>query len=65
MINVIAGEGEVGIVTPYDGKITVRALRARLTKEQCCGDRWAHLEYGGLRWTYEEVPILLEALCGS
>ncbi|WP_419585782.1 hypothetical protein [Thiolapillus sp.] len=38
---IISGEGEVGIIEPHTGRPTKRAVRARLTRERCCGDRWA------------------------
>lgn len=40
-IYIKSGEGEVGTVEPYTGKVSVRAIKARLTREQCKGDRWA------------------------
>ena len=47
-IMIISGEGEVGTPEEYTGKRTVRALRARLTKERCHGDRWAYAEIDGV-----------------
>jgi len=41
---IISGEGEVGTRERYTGKRTVRAVKARLTRERAGGDRWAHLE---------------------
>lgn len=40
---IVSGEGEVGTVEPYTGARTARALRARLTRERCRGDRWARV----------------------
>jgi hypothetical protein len=40
-IAIISGEGTVGSVSLYEGKNTVRAIKARLTRERCNGDRWA------------------------
>jgi hypothetical protein len=40
-IAIISGEGEIGSAVIYRGKRTQRALRARLTRERCNGDRWA------------------------
>lgn len=41
-ISIIAGEGEVGTTKSYDGKRTLRAIKMRLTKKRCAGDRWAN-----------------------
>lgn len=38
---ILSGEGEVGTYEKYEGKRTERALKSRLTKERCNGDRWA------------------------
>ncbi len=38
---IISGEGEVGIIEAHTGRPTKRAVMARLTRERCCGDRWA------------------------
>lgn len=40
-IAIISGEGTYGTVELYKGKKTVQALKARLTRERCHGDRWA------------------------
>jgi hypothetical protein len=40
-ILIFSGEGETGTWERYTGKRTVRAVRTRLTKERCGGDRWA------------------------
>lgn len=48
-IKIISGEGENGTVENYTGKRTARAVKARLTKERCNGDRWAILELDGRR----------------
>jgi len=60
---IFAGEG-TGIhnVKPYTGKLTARAVRARLTRERAGGDRQAKIaelivsEYGE---TYREVDPAL------
>ena len=44
-IRIVSGEGAVGTAEAYTGKRSVRALRARLTRERCNGDRWARAEY--------------------
>lgn len=40
-IDIVSGEGEVGIREPYAGARTLRAVKARLTRERRGGDRWA------------------------
>lgn len=40
-IVIVSGEGEVGTVENYSGKRTIRAIKVRLTKERCDGQRWA------------------------
>ena len=40
---IISGEGTgPGTIEPHNGLPTMRAIRARLTRERCGGDRWAH-----------------------
>jgi len=39
-IIIFTGEGEEGTWEKYTGKRTVRAIKARLTRERCGGDRW-------------------------
>lgn len=44
-IMILSGEGTgVGTREEYTGKRTQRALKTRLTKERCNGDRWARAE---------------------
>lgn len=40
-IHIVSGEGEEGTVEVYAGKRTARAIKMRLTRERCGGDRWA------------------------
>lgn len=40
-IAILSGEGERGTWTAYKGTRTARAVRARLTRERCGGDRTA------------------------
>ena len=40
-IIIISGEGDQGTIKSYDGKDSPRAIRARLTRDRCGGDRWA------------------------
>ena len=42
-IEILSGEGEYGTEQRYTGARTVRAVRARLTRERAGGDRWAIL----------------------
>ena len=41
-IRIASGEGAVGASEIYSGKRTIRAIKMRLTKERCGGDRWAN-----------------------
>jgi len=43
-LQIISGEGEYGTCEPYEGKQTVHAIKCRLTKECCNGDRWARID---------------------
>lgn len=40
-IRIISGEGEIGSSELYHGKRSIRAIKMRLTKERCHGDRCA------------------------
>jgi hypothetical protein len=40
-IRIISGEGEMGTVEQYFGKCSERAIKLRLARERCNGDRWA------------------------
>jgi hypothetical protein len=40
-IRIISGEGEIGTVKRYYGKRSERAIKLRLSRERCNGDRWA------------------------
>jgi hypothetical protein len=40
-IRIISGECEIGTVERYSGKHSERAIRLRLSRERCNGDRWA------------------------
>lgn len=40
-IRIVSGEGEMGTAEEYVGKMTPRAIKSRLTRERCNGDRWA------------------------
>lgn len=41
-IRIVSGEGEAGTSEIYNGKRTIRAIKMRLTRERCGGDRWAN-----------------------
>jgi hypothetical protein len=43
-IEIVSGEGENGTREAYTGAKTVRAIKARLTRERCHGDRWARVD---------------------
>ena len=43
-IRIVSGEGTVGSSVVYTGKRTIRALKSRLTRERCNGDRWSRAE---------------------
>lgn len=40
-IIIISGEGETGNIEAYHGTDSPRAIKMRLAKERCNGDRWA------------------------
>lgn len=44
-IYIFSGEGEEGMREEYTGKRTLRALKIKLTKEKCKGDRWARAQF--------------------
>ena len=48
-LEIVSGEGEIGTVEEYNGKRTIKAIKSRLTKERCNGDRWAYLKADGQR----------------
>lgn len=48
-IEILSGEGEQGTRETYEGARTVKAIRARLTRERAGGDRWAILIIDGER----------------
>ena len=50
-IHIISGEGAgEGHVAGYTGARTVRAIKARLTRERCGGDRWAFVMIDWIRY---------------
>lgn len=48
---IVSGEGEEGTSENYEGAQTVKAIKTRLTKERCGGDRWARVD------TYESHAL--------
>ena len=48
-IKIVSGEGERGTAEVYTGTMTIRALKMRLTKERCRGDRFAFVTVNGER----------------
>ncbi len=40
-IKILSGEGDYGNFEVYTGKRRPRAIKMRLTRERCGGDRWA------------------------
>lgn len=60
-IAIVSGEGEIGHAELYNGKKTARALKSRLTRERCNGDRWAKaIQYEGINKCDEPFGIDLE-----
>ena len=43
-LKIVSGEGENGTAQDYAGAKTVRAIKSRLTRERCGGDRWARVD---------------------
>lgn len=60
-IRIISGEGERGTVEPYTGKRTMRAIKMRLTKERCGGERWAHASVYSHTNDYGDVFVDVES----
>ncbi len=52
-IKIVSGEGETGTVEIYTGKKTIKAIKTRLTKEKCKGDRWAYALLDGRKFDGE------------
>ncbi|MFA6118188.1 MAG: hypothetical protein WC729_29645 [Sphingomonas sp.] len=55
VIKIVSGEGQRGQSVTYEGALTVRALKARITKEKAGGDRWARIEVATQYREYETV----------
>lgn len=54
-IEIVSGEGEQGTIEQYEGKRTVKALKMRLKKEECQGDRWSYCNIDGVRYNYSDL----------
>ena len=54
---ITSGEGEIGTEEDYTGKLSLRAMRARLTKEQAGGDRWAFFLLDGERVDLDDLEL--------
>lgn len=49
-IEIVSGEADgPGTIELYEGTRSPRAIRARLTRERCGGDRWAYVRIDGVR----------------
>lgn len=59
-IRVVSGEGEVGTCEIYNGKRTIRAIKMRLTKERCGGDRRANAKVFSHSNNYGDVFVDVE-----
>ena len=59
-IRIVSGEGEVGTIETYNGKRTLRAIKMRLTKERCGGDRWAKAKVFSHSNEYGDVFVDVE-----
>jgi hypothetical protein len=57
-IIILSGEGDEGRLVRYTGKRTERALKARLTRERCHGDRWARAFIA----VQEDLPFLADQI---
>lgn len=56
-IRIVSGEGENGTIEQYEGKRTERAIKMRLTKERCGGDRWARAEVACNNGHFHQLPL--------
>lgn len=62
-IVIVSGEGERGHIEAYQGARTMRAIKARLTRERCGGDRWARAEV----YSHESAagPVGVDVMSGE
>lgn len=54
VIQIVSGEGAMGTVEPYVGRVTRRALVRRLRREARMG-RWAHALIDGMVCTVADI----------
>ena len=50
-IAIVSGDGEIGTAELYGGTLSERAIRSRLTRERCHGDRWAR----AVQWSHVNI----------
>lgn len=64
-ILILSGEGTTGTWERYEGARTPKAIRSRLSRERCHGDRWASvwIEAGDGPW-YVELDRTCRGLTG-
>jgi hypothetical protein len=49
-VEIVSGEGDgPGTIEVFKGTRTARAIRKRINKEKCGGDRWCFLLVNGIR----------------
>ena len=58
-IEIVSGEGEQGTVVQYTGKQSSRAIKSRITRERCNGDRWAFCKIDGRVTDYDDIDKML------
>lgn len=64
-IYIVSGEGEQGSRELYTGKRTMRAIKSRLTKERCHGDRWARAEVYSHTTDRDGIDVFVDAMTGE
>ena len=64
VVEIVSGEGEQGTVETYTGKMTWRAINARLRRERCGGDRWAYVMIDGRSFNVR-TPDDCRRLCAA
>ena len=58
---IMSGEGEVGRTVEYHGTRTTRAIRARVARERCGGDRWCYVYVR----MHDDVYAMLDVYTGD
>ena len=56
-IEIVSGEGDQGTVAQYTGKQSSRAIKSRITRECCNGDRWAFCRIDDRCVDYDDIMI--------